>query len=185
MADFTQMSDEQLAERFSLAENGEAVAELVSRYTGLVLALAGKYSGSADYEELVSDGLDALINAASGYVPERGSFSGFVSVCISNRMKNAVQRANRRTERLSELSDEEIPDSAPSPEELVIGQENAAEITGQMKALLSPMELRCIEGVILGMNYTEIAEKLSISVKSVDNAVTRARTKLKSILPRL
>ena len=59
------------------------------------------------------------------------------------------------------------------------------EMSGQMKTLLSPMELRCIEGVILGMNYPEIAEKLSISVKSVDNAVTRARSKLKGILLRL
>ena len=54
MADFSQMSDEQLAGCVSSAESGEAVAEMVSRYTGLVLALAGKYSGGADYEELVS-----------------------------------------------------------------------------------------------------------------------------------
>ena len=45
MADFSQMSDEQLAGCVSSAESGEAVAEMVSRYTGLVLALAGKYSG--------------------------------------------------------------------------------------------------------------------------------------------
>ena len=50
MADFSQMSDEQLAGCVSSAESGEAVAEMVSRYTGLVLALAGKYSGGADYE---------------------------------------------------------------------------------------------------------------------------------------
>ena len=40
MADFSQMSDEQLAGCVSSAESGEAVAEMVSRYTGLVLALA-------------------------------------------------------------------------------------------------------------------------------------------------
>ena len=42
MADFSQMSDEQLAGCVSSAESGEAVAEMVSRYTGLVLALAGR-----------------------------------------------------------------------------------------------------------------------------------------------
>ena len=87
------MSDEQLAGCVSSAESGEAVAEMVSRYTGLVLALAGKYSGGADYEELVSDGLDALLSALRKYSPEKGSFSGFASVCVSNRMKNAVDRA--------------------------------------------------------------------------------------------
>lgn len=95
MADFSQMSDEQLAGCVSSAESGEAVAEMVSRYTGLVLALAGKYSGGADDEELVSDGLDALLSALRKYSPEKGSFSGFASVCVSNRMKNAVDRAKR------------------------------------------------------------------------------------------
>ncbi len=185
MADFSQMSDEQLAGCVSSAESGEAVAEMVSRYTGLVLALAGKYSGGADYEELVSDGLDALLSALRKYSPEKGSFSGFASVCVSNRMKNAVDRAKRRNERLEELADEDIPDSSPTPEELVIGRESADEITRCMRSLLSPLELGCIEGVILGMPYSEIAEKLSVSVKSVDNAVTRARAKLKLVFPRL
>ena len=133
----------------------------------------------------MSDGLDALLAAAPKYSPDRGSFSSFASVCISNRMKNTVQRAARRNERISELSDEDIPDNSPTPEELVIINENAAEITERMKTLLSPMELGCIEGVVLGMPYSEIAERLSISVKSVDNAVTRARAKLKGILPKL
>lgn len=185
MADFSQMTDEQLAGCVACSDSGEAVAEIVSRYTGLVLALAGKYSGSADYEELVSDGLDALIASLPKYSPERGGFSAFASVCISNRMKNTVHRSSRRSERFSELSDEDIPDNAPTPEEMVIIRENAAEITERMKTLLSPMELRCIEGVILGMKYSEIAARLSVSVKSVDNAVTRARAKLRVVLPKL
>lgn len=41
MADFSQMSDEQLAGCVSSAESGEAVAEMVSRYTGLCLRLPG------------------------------------------------------------------------------------------------------------------------------------------------
>ena len=77
------------------------------------------------------------------------------------------------------------PDSSPTPEELVIGRESADEITRCMRSLLSPLELGCIEGVILGMPYSEIAEKLSVSAKSVDNAVTRARAKLKLVFPRL
>lgn len=185
MADYSQMTDEQLAGCVSSAKNGDAVAEVVSRYTGLVLALAAKFSSSADYEELVSEGLDALIAAASGYNPERGSFAAFASVCVSNRMKNVVSRADRRNSRLSELDDEDIPDSAPTPEELVISRENAAEITSKMKDLLSPLELSCIEGVILGMPYSEIADRLSIGVKSVDNAVTRARAKLRAVFPKL
>lgn len=179
------MTDEQLAGCVSSANSGDAIAEIVSRYTGLVLTLAGKFSSSADYEELVSEGLDALISAAGGYDPDKGGFGGFAGVCISNRMKNAVSRADRRNSRLSELADEDIPDNSPTPEELVISRENAAEITSKMKDLLSPLELSCIEGVILGMPYSEIAKRLSVGVKSVDNAVTRARAKLRAVFPKL
>lgn len=82
MADFSQMSDEQLAGCVSSAESGEAVAEMVSRYTGLVLALAGKYSGGADYEELVSDGLTRC-SPRCGSIPRRRGASAGSLRCAS------------------------------------------------------------------------------------------------------
>ena len=45
--------------------------------------LARKYSASADYEELVSDGMQALISAVSEYNSAKGSFKAFAAVCIA------------------------------------------------------------------------------------------------------
>lgn len=174
------MTDEQLA----CLNNAEALAELVTRYTRTVLKLAAKYSGSADYEELVGVGMDTLLTAAAKYCPERGGFAAFASVCISNGMKNLVIKADRRNRHFSELADEEIPDSRPTPEEQVIIRENTEEIFQRIKTLLTPLEQQCIEGVILGMKYREIAAMLSIDVKKVDNAVTRARAKLRKNYPK-
>jgi len=182
MADYSSMSDEQLAHA-GLTADGES-AELISRYSALVFSTAAKYSAGADYEELVSDGMEALLNAISRFDESKGSFSAFASVCITNRMKNTVDRAVRRAARLdSDAELETLTDTAPTPEELVILRESTNEMSVQMRHLLSPLEKRCLDGVILGLSYSEISERLGIEKKSVDNAVARARAKLRAVFP--
>ncbi len=184
ITDYSMLSDEQLADGGISADSSERVAELLSRYNNLVFAMARKYSDNADYEELVSDGLDALLNAISHYDAQRGSFAGFAAVCISNRMKNTADRAMRRAARLAEESElDAIKDTSPSPEELVLIKESTDEMSTRMKDLLTPLEHRCLDGVILGRSYTDIAERLGIDRKAVDNAVSRARAKLKAVFP--
>lgn len=178
MADYGSMSDEELLS--GAADDSERVTELISRYTGVVFAQARRYSAGADYEELVSDGLDALLNAVSAFEPSRGSFAAFAGMCVSNRMKNTLDRTSRRRARLAdEDSLEGVQDSAPTPEERVIIRESTAEMNSLIRSRLTDMERRCLEGVIMGYSYAEIAERTGFEKKSVDNAVARARAKLK------
>ncbi len=184
MSDYSLMSDEELAGDGISADGAEKIAELISRYSNLVFSMAGRFSSCADYEELVSEGFDALLNAIVGFNDERGVFAAFASVCISNRMKNVADKAARRTSKLvgeSEL--EHIQSPSPTPEELMILREKTAEMNRQMGLLLTELERRCLDGVILGMSYSDIAEKTGIDRKSVDNAVTRARAKLRAQFP--
>lgn len=184
MADLSSVTDEQLASVGFNADSGEKTAELISRYSSMVFAAAAKYAGLADYEELVSDGMVALLNAISHYDESKGSFKSFAAVCISNGMKNTTDRAMRRKARLdTETELEKLTDTAPSPEELVILRESTSEMSDRMKVLLTPLEKRCLDGVILGLGYGEIAERLGIEKKSVDNAVARARAKLRAEFP--
>ncbi len=186
MADLSSFTDEQLASAELSADSGEMVAELISRYSNMVFRMAAKYADLADYEELVSDGLDALLNAVSHYDSEKGSFSTFASVCISNRMKNTTDSAVRRTAKLASAEElDTLTDSSPTPEELVISKENTSEMSEHIRNLLTPLERRCLNGVILGMSYSEIAEKIGAPRKTVDNAVARARAKLRSVYPEL
>lgn len=172
MTDHSLFSDEQLI------ENG-FVTELLSRYVPSVFTMAKKYSASADYEELVSDGMQALVAAASEYDPEKGSFKAFVSVCVANRMKNTVSKAERRASKLSDEEMELLPDTAPSPEERVISRETSEELYRLILEELTPLEKTCIDGVVMGLSYAEIAQKIGTDRKSVDNAIARARTKLR------
>jgi len=168
-------------DRFS---ESERIDELVSRYMKTVFAFAAKYASSADYEDLVSDGMLGLLGAIRTYDPSRGEFAAYAAVCIDNRIKSAVKRYNTWAERISdsEASSEDferVPDPSPTPEDLVIRNEDDKLFFENIKRILSVMELRCIECVIMGFSYEEIASRLGTDKKAVDNALSRARTKLR------
>ena len=172
MTDFSVFSDEQLIESNSMTE-------LFSRYVPMVFSMARKYSASADYEELVSDGMQALISAVSEYDSEKGGFKAFAAVCVANRMKNTVNKAERRAAKMSDEEMELPPDTAPSPEERVISRETSEELYRLILKELTPLEKACIDGVVMGLSYAEIAKKIGTDKKAVNNAVSRARAKLR------
>lgn len=180
MTDLSKLSDEELM-RSDRSDSGCA-AELISRYMKLVFALAKKYSGCADYEELVSDGMEGLLNAVKNYDGEKGGFSAFAAVCVDNRLKNTVRRSIRRAKR---LADEDalsfVADVKPTPEERIIARENNEDMLRAVESELSELERKCIKGVVMGLSYAEIAKRLGVDRKAVDNALSRARSKLREI----
>ena len=184
MAQFSELSDSELLESIPL-DSGK-VTELIQRYMNVVFSCAGKFSGSADYEELVSDGMTGLLNAVQNYDRSKGEFAAFAAVCVRNRMRNTVKRAVRRNAELSDSSLEEmkdIADPAPTPEEVVIERENSSTLLAAIKGELTDLEQRCLEGAALGFSYDEIAKRIGIDKKSVDNALSRARNKLRRFYP--
>ena len=178
--DYSQMSDRELLENNS-ADSGK-IAELISRYMKTVFAAAARYSSSADYDELVSDGMQGMMAAVSSYDSAKGEFSAYLSVCLDNRLKNTARRFARRNNRLAGYDSEEleaIADTKPTPEEIVIDRESREAVLENMRTNLTVLEFRCMEGLMMGLSYGEIAGLLKIDRKSVDNAVARARTKLR------
>ncbi len=180
MSDLSKLSDEELVS--SEHSDSGCTAELISRYMKVVFALAKKYSGCADYEELVSDGMEGLLSAIKSYDGEKGSFSAFAAVCVDNRLKNTVRRSIRRAKR---LADEEelslVADVKPTPEERVIARENNEDMLRAVENELSELERKCIKGVVMGFSYAQIAKRLGVERKAVDNALSRARNKLRGI----
>lgn len=192
MADLSKLSDKELilanlsdasgvpgANKYS---GSGCVAELISRYMKLVFSLAKKYSGCADYEELVSDGMAGLLSAVKNYDEGKGEFSSFAAVCVDNRLKNTVRRSIKRAKR---LADEEelslVADGKPTPEERIIEKENSEAMLRVIENELTELEFKCIQGVAMGLSYAEMAGRLGVDKKSVDNALSRARSKLRGI----
>lgn len=184
MADLSALTDEELA--CTAAGDSEKVTELISRYKGAVFAAAHHFSGAADQEELVSDGFEALLSAVREFSPERGKFAAFASVCIRNAMRNTAKRAKKHSDALADSPDtlEQVIDPAPSPEEVFLGKEAGAELFRRAVDELTELEMHCIDGIIFGLSYDEIAQRLGVDRKSVDNAAVRARAKLRGIYKR-
>lgn len=181
MEDYSKLSDRELL-LDNRSDSGK-IAELISRYMKTVFACARKYAQFADYEELVSDGMQGLLAAVSSYDGEKGEFSAFASVCINNRLRNTVKKsANRRKNLAAEEEMRELPDKKPTPEEAVIERENSEDMQKSLKAELSELELHCIKCAAMGMSYAEIAKRLGVEKKSVDNALSRARAKVRKIM---
>ncbi len=61
----------------------------------------------------------------------------------------------------------------------VMDREDGKQIYLRFVKELSPFEKKTLSLYISGMPYTSMAEKLSCSVKSVDNAITRIKLKIK------
>ena len=61
MSDYSALSDKELLRNDP--PDSAKLAELISRYMKMVFACAKRYSGAADYEELVSDGMEGLLSA--------------------------------------------------------------------------------------------------------------------------
>ena len=59
---------------------------------------------------------------------------------------------------------------------------SSRSLNSEISSALSPKEIRVFGLYLDGLSYKEIAEKLDVTEKSVDNAMFRIRKKLKDIV---
>ena len=184
MAAFETLSDEALVAAAN--DSVEAEGVLLSRYLGLIRFHAGKMAGCADVDDLVQEGLIALLRAIPQFDGTREvKFSSYAQTCILNRMRNFVQRESRNAvpcddlvqvmEEQGELAD---PDT---PESILVEKESYAQRRMQVMAMLSAREWEILQSVMDGASYAETAARLGISEKAVDNAMQRIRRKMRAV----
>lgn len=183
---FQTLSDESLQKLAAAGDRGAEEA-LILRYSRVVRACARPlFLAGGDSEDLIQEGFLGLLDAIREFRDDRdAAFSTFAQVCVRNRLRSAVRSA-ARTKHLplnSSLSwerDEVEPSMAspPSPEEMVIAQEERAEDRKRLGEGLSPLEREVLGHYLAGASYDEIAQLTQRSAKSVDNAVQRIRRKL-------
>lgn len=182
------LSDEELLA--VLQEQPEAGTVILQRYRQLVLRIASEYAASAaDAEDYVQEGLIGLLSAVSAYDSTRAaSFRTFAAVCIRNRIRSAVRAAqpsgNPAGLSLDDPDTETellLADGEESPEEQYLTKERVTELYRELTDVLSRQELEVFCLAAGGFSYSEIASRLQISEKSVDNAIQRGRRKLRAV----
>ena len=192
--DRPEMSDEQLA-KLAAEGNTSALTILTVRYMPVVRSrAAGYFSDGYEFEDLAQEGMIGLLKAIKGYSPEKGaSFHTFALLCIDRNIISAV-RMSLSSKRIPPSSllyiDQSGEDSAnmgdlffcryQSPEDMLINKDTVERIYSELEKLLSRAELKVFKLYLKGYTYETIASRLSMSKKAVDNAVCRAKNKLKN-----
>ena len=181
------LSDEQLVAAFHDGDK-DACEEILSRYKNRVLSVARRFFLSGgDAEDLVQEGMCGLYSAIVGFSGDTG-FSAYANACIKNRILDAVKRSYNSKNaamngflQLSDEGDEAISDNA-SPEEQIIFSEAKSEMMEKMSGALSDFEYRAICMYIDGATLPEISGALGKTYKQTDNAISRAKNKLRALL---
>lgn len=171
-------------EIISLINNGdyELLGVIIERYYPVILYYTRKYC-PADYrEDAVQEANLALYSAVKAFNSEKSAFSTFAALCIKRSVLNVLKGRQRKKnipeELLSSIEELEIIDSN-SPEKIFFEREDYKALTDNIKLELSRMEYKVLQLQLSGKSYSEISKVLNISEKSVDNALSRIRKKLK------
>ncbi len=160
------------------------ISLLIYRYSRIIRIKASKLKKSAniDDDDLFQEGVLGLLNAVRSYNPEKGRFQSFAEVCIINRMKNALNKSTGGYTVADDYDFEQITDESALTEDYVILKERNGELSEKLEKLLSKKELSVLRLYLDGYSYKQIAARLSIPLKSVDNSLSRSKQKLKKWL---
>lgn len=136
-------------------------------------------------DDLVQEGAIGLMDAVAHYDAASGTpFQAYASVCIENRILSALRTQSRQKNLpLNEsvpLDGLEISAAVSSsdPEDVFFGRERLKSLMDAVRTRLSPLERKVLESYLGGRSYREIASRVGLTEKSVDNALQRIRRKM-------
>jgi len=174
-------------EKHGIIPREASLAQLIKAFMPLIQKKAKNVSVSGlDYDDLVQEGLIGLFNALETFDSTRGvSFSTYAITCINNCVADAIKKAARKKHlplsgylSLSE-DDENMLTSGYTPEDIAIANEEYTALQNKINDDLSDFERDVLALYLEGYDYIAVAQKLNTTPKSVDNALQRARNKLK------
>lgn len=170
------------------AKNGDVHAQndLLEKYGYLAKSIARRYFLSGgETEDLIQEGLMGLYGAIVSYDPSKGSFKNFATICVKYRIYDTIQAANKKKNKV-------MNDAVPLPDETLlydgdpnfglILEEEWKEFFLKIEKILSPIEFRVMKKYLGGFSLSEICDSENIPPKKADNAIQRAKRKLKDTI---
>ncbi len=177
--EYESLSNEELVK---LSQSGEEIAMDVLSARFLNTRGAGVSISYLDSDDFVQEGMLGFLKAVETYDFLRGvPFEAYAFKCMQNSINTAagVSRVEIPVGMSSEMPD--ITDKDEDPLKQILAGEHLNEVLTACEVTLSDVEKTVVFFRAGGMSYDEIGERLKLSPKSVDNALQRARKKLKSV----
>ena len=198
------LTDEEIAIKIQEGEQS-AMDYLLEKYKYLVRNKAkALFLIGGDRDDLIQEGMIGLYKAVRDFRADKdNSFFNFADLCISRQIYSAIKASNRKknfplntyislyTPAYVENSDNDEKETlvdiihqkyVSNPEELVIDKENTSMIEYELVRRLSDLEKQVLNLYMRDLKYVQIAEVLNKEPKTIDNALTRIKTKLNQVL---
>jgi RNA polymerase sporulation-specific sigma factor len=180
------------------AGDGAAMDRLIDRYRGFVRMKASAYFlAGGEPEDLIQEGLIGLYKAVRDYRHDReASFRSFAELCVTRQIITAIKTAARNKhvplntyvsfsvsragsgDQETSLADVLPGDPVSDPITQAISSEELESLVGCLGRVLSPLEGRVLAMYLEGRSYEEVAERLTCTPKTVDNALQRVKRKV-------
>ncbi len=170
----------------------EKYKPLVRKKTNAMYLIGG------ENEDLIQEGMIGLFKAMRDFDSKKApNFFAFAELCINRQLYSALEASNRKkhiplntyvsisgSDSPQEVALEEVLlGSFESPEEMLIEKEAGREFEIRLKKKLSSMEKKVLYLYLEGHSYTQIAQLMGKTPKSIDNCLQRIRSKVKALKP--
>lgn len=199
MLKFSLMEDIELVRK---AQQGSetSLELLLAKFKPLACKIARRYFlAGQDEEDLYQEAMIGLFKAEQSFNENAGQdFKSFATLCINRQIQTAVKNSNRKKNKilndsislnnqgginLYESDDDEqlyfiIPSSSPLPDDELIYKEKVDEIKNAINQKLSPYERKVLSLYLKGLSYKEMAQVLEKETKSIENCLSRIKSKL-------
>ena len=189
---YEDFSDEELIRKYK--DGDQAILNYIcEKYKPLVLKTSKKYFlVGGENEDLIQEGMIGLFNAIGDYdIASDVTFFHFAQMCIDRQMIKAIEASNRKKHSplnayvsLYDEDGEELEEpglAADDPAEIIIEAEENLSLIDKLEQALSPMEKKVFELYMQDYDYKEIAVKLGKPEKSIDNTLTRIKSKARNL----
>lgn len=181
MLDNRSLREPQLPIKQAAAGDEEAFAQIMRRMAPLIhtQVRSCRCAGTED-EDLAQESLLGLLAAVRSYRPEAGAtFTTYATTCIRRRLLSIARRCGPRASHELPLEEDlELPDQTGDPALQLQEQEELSGLLSRLRQRLTPLEYKVLLLRLSDCSYVEIATRLDITKKAVDNAVQRLRHKL-------
>jgi RNA polymerase sporulation-specific sigma factor len=176
------------------SDEKEAFDIILKEYTSFIYTIAHKYylpGGSPD--DVFQEGLIGLHEAVTKFDPTLSySFEKYASFCIRNSILASLKKATQKRQKALNESTSIHEDSGDDGTSKILVDENFESSLVLRMVLetflnasigsISAAEYKVLVAKIAGYSTEEIISLFNLSRKQVENAVFRARNKLKEIL---
>jgi RNA polymerase sporulation-specific sigma factor len=183
------------------ARNGDtkAMDTLIRRYTGFVRLKSSSYFlAGGDSDDLIQEGLIGLYKAVRDFRSDKEtSFRSFAELCITRQIITAIKTATRfkhsplntyvsfsqtpagqESEGDCTLGDALPGPGVDEPSIMVISTEELQSLVFCLGTGLSQLESDALRLYLEGSSYEDMAERLSVDTKTIDNALQRVKRKI-------